>query len=108
VLGRTGTHSDPHGCERRHARRGEDPRGRLSGCGGRATNRDPLRFPYPDKLNIFRKPEHRHFSFSFGRHVCIGQHLARVEMTRALNAVLDRLPSLQLDPAQHAPKIQGI
>jgi cytochrome P450 len=39
--------------------------------------------------------------------VCIGQHLARVEMTRALNAILDRLPNIRLDPALPPPRIQG-
>jgi cytochrome P450 len=73
-----------------------------------AANRDPQRFADPDLFNIFRQPEHRHFAFAFGPHVCIGQHLARVEMTRALNAVLDRLPNLRLDPARPAPQIRGI
>jgi cytochrome P450 len=73
-----------------------------------AANRDPQRFPDPDRFDIFRKPAHRHFAFAFGPHVCIGQHLARVEMTRALNAILDRLPKVRLDPAKAAPEIKGI
>jgi cytochrome P450 len=40
--------------------------------------------------------------------VCIGQHLARVEMTRALNSILDRLPNVRLDPEHPAPQIRGI
>jgi cytochrome P450 len=35
-------------------------------------------------------------------------HLARVEMTRAVNALLDRLPNLRLDPDQPSPEIRGI
>ncbi len=73
-----------------------------------AANRDPAKFEDPDKFNIFRKSPNRHFSFSFGSHICIGQHLARVEMTRALHAVLDRLPNLRLDPERPAPEIRGI
>jgi len=73
-----------------------------------SANRDPSRFADPDKFDIYRKPAHRHFAFAFGPHVCIGQHLARVEMTRALNAILDRLPNLRLDPAAPAPEINGI
>ncbi|MGF6839763.1 cytochrome P450 [Paraburkholderia youngii] len=73
-----------------------------------SANRDPNRFPDPDKFDIYRKPAHRHFAFAYGPHVCIGQHLARVEMTRALNAILDRLPNLRLDPAAAAPQINGI
>ncbi|CAH2917570.1 MAG: Putative cytochrome P450 hydroxylase [uncultured Paraburkholderia sp.] len=73
-----------------------------------SANRDPSRFADPDKFDIFRKPGHRHFAFAYGPHVCIGQHLARVEMTRALNAILDRLPNLRLDPDASAPLINGI
>jgi cytochrome P450 len=76
-------------------------------CAG-AANRDPARFPNPDRFDIFRKPAHRHFAFAFGPHVCIGQHLARVEMTRALHAILDRLPRLRLDPDKPPPVIRGI
>lgn len=71
-------------------------------------NRDETHFPDPDKFDIFRVQGHRHFSFSYGPHVCIGQHLARVEMTRALNAILDRLPNVRLDPDMPAPEIKGI
>ena len=73
-----------------------------------SANRDPSRFADPDKFDIYRKPAHRHFAFAYGPHVCIGQHLARVEMTRALNAILDRLPNLRLDPAAADPQINGI
>lgn len=76
-------------------------------CAG-AANRDESRFPEPDRFNILRPKGPRHFSFSFGPHVCIGQHLARLEMTRALNAILDSLPNLRLDRYKPAPRIQGI
>jgi cytochrome P450 len=72
-----------------------------------SANRDETKFPEPDKFDIFRKPQHRHFAFAFGPHVCIGQHLARVEMTRALNAILDLLPNLRLDPDKPAPQTRG-
>jgi len=72
-----------------------------------SANRDPLRFPNPDKFDIFRERKHRHFAFVYGPHVCIGQHLARVEMTRALNAILDRLPNVRLDPDMPPPDVRG-
>lgn len=84
------------------------PAGSMVDAAAGAANRDPERFPEPNKFDIFRKIQHRHFAFSFGPHVCIGQHLARVEMTRALNAILDRLPNLQLDPDKPKPEIRGI
>lgn len=73
-----------------------------------SANRDEQRFPDPDRFDIFRKPAHRHFAFAYGPHVCIGQHLARVEMTRALNAILDRMPNVRLDPDMPPPQIRGI
>ncbi len=76
-------------------------------CAGSA-NRDEKRWSDPDKFDIFRqRGANRNFAFSAGPHVCIGQHLARVEMTRALNAILDRLPNLRLDPDMPPPDIRG-
>ena len=84
------------------------PAGAVLDVAAGAANRDPERFPDPDRFDLFRKPAHRHFAFSYGPHVCIGQHLARVEMTRAMHAILDRLPNLRLDPEQEPPVIRGI
>jgi cytochrome P450 len=64
-------------------------------------------FPEPHTFNIFRKKD-RHLAFGNGHHVCLGQHLARLEMNRALNALLDRLPNLRLDPNKPEPEILGI
>jgi len=72
-----------------------------------SANRDPTKFERPDEFDIFRKNKVRHLAFASGPHLCIGQHLARVEMTRALNAILDRLPNLRLDPDKPAPNIVG-
>ena len=72
-----------------------------------SANRDERKFPDPDKFDIFRPRTIRHFAFASGPHICIGQHLARVEMTRALNAVLDRLPGVRLDPDRPPPEIRG-
>jgi cytochrome P450 len=83
------------------------PKGALVEAWNGAANRDPGHYPEPDRFDLFRKRD-RHFAFASGPHVCLGQHLARVEMTRALNAVLDRLPNLRLDPDQPPPQIVGI
>ncbi|MFP3444128.1 cytochrome P450 [Pseudomonas sp. SIMBA_067] len=85
----------------------EIPQGAFIDVIAGSANRDERKFPDPDRFDIFRKPQHRHFAFAFGPHVCIGQHLARVEMTRALNALLDKLPNLRLDPDKPAPQIRG-
>ncbi|MDT4834243.1 putative cytochrome P450 YjiB [compost metagenome] len=85
----------------------EIPEGTFIDVVAGSANRDETRFPDPDRFDIFRKPQHRHFAFAFGPHVCIGQHLARVEMTRALTAILDKLPNLRLDPDKPVPEIRG-
>jgi cytochrome P450 len=84
------------------------PAGAFLDIAAGAANRDPAKFVEPDKFNVFRKSQNRHFSFAFGPHICIGQHLARVEMTRALNAILDRMPNLRLDTHRPKPEIRGI
>jgi len=71
-----------------------------------AANRDPEVFENPDAFDIFRE-RHRHFGFAFGAHNCLGQVLARLEMSRALNAILDRLPNVRLDPEYPAPRMLG-
>lgn len=72
-----------------------------------SANRDETKFEDPDRFDIFRAQTHRHFGFATGPHVCIGQHLARFEMERALTAILDRLPNLRLDPHQAPPVSKG-
>jgi cytochrome P450 len=62
-----------------------------------AANRDETRWERPDEFDLFR-PAKPHASFASGTHMCLGMHLARMETTVMLNAVLDRLPNLRLDP----------
>jgi len=75
-------------------------------CLGSA-NRDPTKYENPDKFDIFRKRTVRHLAFAGGPHLCVGQHLARVEMHRAMEAVLDNLHNLRLDPDMPPPNIIG-
>jgi cytochrome P450 len=72
-----------------------------------SANRDPAKYENPDQFDIFRDRKIRHVAFANGPHVCIGQHLARVEMTRALNAILDRTKNMRLDPSKPAPDVRG-
>jgi cytochrome P450 len=71
-----------------------------------AANRDPQRWENPDAYDLFR-PMRPTLAFGGGPHVCIGQHVARAEMTVAINALLDRLPELRLDPDGEAPRFIG-
>jgi cytochrome P450 len=72
-----------------------------------AANRDPQRHRDPDEFDIFRDGQ-QHLSFGDGAHRCLGMHLARLETTVLLNAVLDRLPDLRLDPAAEDQHIHGM
>ena len=75
-------------------------------CTGSA-NHDEKRWDNPEAFDIFRK-RYPPVAFGFGPHVCLGQHLARMETTVALNALFDRLPNLRLDPEAEEPHIRGL
>ena len=83
------------------------PKGALIAVSLGAANRDPGRYRTPGAFDIFRDPK-QHMSFGHGPHLCLGMHLARLEMRVLLNAVLDRLPHLRLDPAVQDPHIHGL
>jgi cytochrome P450 len=72
-----------------------------------AANRDPTRYPDPDRFDPTRKNV-AHLTFGGGPHLCLGMHLARMEATVALNALLDRLPDLRLDSSAPAPHVVGV
>ncbi|HEY7137821.1 MAG TPA: cytochrome P450 [Acidimicrobiia bacterium] len=72
-----------------------------------SANRDESRYPEADEWRIDRPPQ-PHLAFGTGPHQCLGMHLARLELRVALDAVLDRLPNLRLDPDAPAPVIQGL
>ncbi|WP_099224784.1 cytochrome P450 [Mycobacterium persicum] len=71
-----------------------------------AANRQEDRYPDPNRFDIFRAAR-AHIGFGHGVHVCLGMHLARLEMRVALNLLFDRLPNLRLDPAGDDPHIRG-
>jgi cytochrome P450 len=60
-----------------------------------AANRDPERFEDPDAVELGRSAG-GHLSFGHGKHMCIGQHLARLELKVALRGLLERFPNLEL------------
>jgi len=71
-----------------------------------SASRDEARWDHPGQWNLDREPQ-RHMAFGTGPHQCLGMHLARMELEVGINAVLDRLPNLRLDPAAEPPTISG-
>lgn len=53
-------------------------------------NRDEDIFEHPDEFDINRKPN-KHIAFGYGPHMCIGMHLAKLEMKVMLEELLPRL-----------------
>ncbi|HYD49500.1 MAG TPA: cytochrome P450, partial [Terriglobales bacterium] len=71
-----------------------------------SANRDERRFDRPDQFDLHRQRV-EHLAFGLGPHYCAGSHLARLETTVAITALLDRFPQLRLDPDQPA-RIVGL
>jgi cytochrome P450 len=62
-----------------------------------SANRDETRWERADEYDLFRESKPM-ISFGTGVHMCLGMHLARLEMRVAVNRLLDRCANLRLDP----------
>ncbi len=60
-----------------------------------SANHDPDVFTEPTAFDVARSPN-PHLAFGLGLHYCIGAPLARLELSRSVDALLDRFPTLQL------------
>jgi cytochrome P450 len=61
-----------------------------------SANRDERKFPGGERFDIRRRIDH-HLSFGYGIHFCLGAALARLEGRVALDEVLTRFPSWEVD-----------
>jgi cytochrome P450 len=68
------------------------PRGDIVSPMVAAANRDPARFPDPDRFDITRAGG-RHVAFGQGIHFCVGAALARLETSVAITTFFERYPS---------------
>jgi cytochrome P450 len=61
-----------------------------------AANRDERYWDDPERFDIHRRPG-QIFTFSYGRHFCLGANLARLEARIALETILPRIPEWTVD-----------
>lgn len=80
------------------------PKGALVTLALAAGNRDPARFPNPDRFDPERR-DNEHLGFGSGIHSCFGAPLARIEAQIAFTELVRRLeqPRLVVDPPSYRP-----
>ncbi|BDB39707.1 putative cytochrome P450 142 [Mycobacterium kiyosense] len=67
-----------------------------------SANFDEAVFVAPDDFDIHRNPNN-HLAFGFGTHFCLGNQLARMELTTMVGTILRRLPDLSLPDGAQLP-----
>jgi cytochrome P450 len=60
-----------------------------------SANRDERHYPNPTRFDITRRPSD-HLAFGRGEHVCVGMHLARLEMSALLQRLADRVARFEI------------
>ncbi|MFD5459931.1 cytochrome P450 [Streptomyces olivaceus] len=60
-----------------------------------SANRDVRHYPDPTRFDITRRPSD-HLAFGRGEHVCVGMHLARLEMSSLLERLADRVARFEI------------
>ena len=68
----------------------------------RSANRDEREFPEPDRFDIHRRAP-RILSFGHGTHVCLGQHVARLEALIMYEELLREIPDYEVIEAEVVP-----
>ena len=70
------------------------------------STRDPDEFENPHEIDLTRSPN-RHNAFSFGPHRCLGSHLARLEVTVAMQEWLERVAEFSVQPGAEINTMGG-
>lgn len=73
-----------------------------------SASNDPALFPDPTTLDVRRQNAREHFSFSKGRHLCLGAPLARVQARIALQTLFEQLPKIRALPGQRLDYSKGV
>ena len=68
-----------------------------------SANHDERVFDRPEEFDITRSPND-HMAFGFGAHFCLGNRLARMELSIMFERLLDRLPDIGLANDAEPPK----
>jgi len=72
------------------------PKGAMVQLRYAAANRDPAKYPDPDRFDIERSNARSHLAFGKGIHMCVGNMLSRKEMAVAYSELLTRLTDFRL------------
>lgn len=74
-----------------------------------SSDHDERHFPQPMRFDVTRQNAKRHAAFGFGVHVCIGQHLSRLEQRIAWEVLFERFAAFELacepEALQYPPNI---
>jgi cytochrome P450 len=72
------------------------PAGAMAQLRYAAANRDPAKYPDPDRFDMARENARTHLAFGKGIHMCVGNMLSRKEMALAFGELLRRLTGFAL------------
>ena len=67
-----------------------------------SANRDERQWPDPERFDVARNPVQQ-LSFGMGPHVCVGLHLAKLEMRCLLRAMVDKVASIEIGELVREP-----
>ncbi|MFC5463106.1 cytochrome P450 [Massilia niabensis] len=73
-------------------------------CNGSANRDEAVWGADADEFKLVRSNHNQHRTFGYGRHVCVGMHLARVELNIAIRVILDRIEDIRFQNPDNPPQ----